>query len=119
VQNIDVLGDREHVVGHPQEGAQPSNECGRALVLPEKVLERLLTDAPVFAELYAPQTPLLTPAVDRNLTHAEVPCNILGAQQVLLVVRNIVHASHYYPLPLRCLHLLGHFRATFVKLSLQ
>src|SRR4028119_766972 len=115
VQNVDVLGDRQHVVGHPQEGTQLPDECGRVLVLSEKPLQCLSTDAPVFAELDAPQTPLLTPAVDRHLTPPEVPCDLLGAQQVLLFMGSLVHASYYYsPLP-RCLHLWGRFRDIIVK----
>src|SRR5919112_223986 len=104
-----------------QKRAQFLGELGRALALLEKVLECLPTDAPVFAELYALQTSLLTPTVDSNRTHPEIPCNILGAQQVLLFVRSLVHSSHYYSSFRRLFDLLGHFRPfrPFIYFSLQ
>ena len=47
MEKIEVLGDGEHVVRHPQKGAQLPDERARALLLPQIVFQGLAPDAPV------------------------------------------------------------------------
>jgi hypothetical protein len=50
-QDVDVLGDGQHVVGDPQEGVQLPYERPRTFAALEEVLQGLAPDPPVLAEL--------------------------------------------------------------------
>jgi hypothetical protein len=84
VQQVEVLGDSEHVVGHLQERTQLPNERSRVLAAPQKVLQGLPPDAPVLADLQARQVPLPTPAPDSGLLDAYKRGDVLRAKQILL-----------------------------------
>src|SRR5919112_6006925 len=71
VEDVDVLGDGQYGVWHPQEGIQLPDECPRTLALPQEVLQGLPPNAPVLAYLEARQLPFLAPLVDSGLLHPD------------------------------------------------
>jgi hypothetical protein len=79
VQQVEVLGDREHVVGHLQESTQLPNERGRALAAPQERLQGFPPDTPLLADLQTRQDPLPTPAPDGGLLDPYQPGDVLRA----------------------------------------
>src|ERR687897_2991134 len=84
VEDVDVLGDGQNGVWHPQEGVQLPEECPGTLALPQEVLKSLPPDAPVLAYLKARQLPFLAPLVDRGLLHPDHAGDVCSRQQLRL-----------------------------------
>src|ERR671911_1988512 len=80
VEDVDVLGDGQNGVWHPQEGVQLPEECPGTLALPQEVLKGLPPYAPVLAYLKARQLSFLAPPVDRGLLDPHKMSDVRGRQ---------------------------------------
>src|SRR5215204_2022220 len=84
VEDIDVLGDGQNGVWHPQEGIQLPDECPGTLALRQEVLKSLPPYAPVLADLQAWQLPLLAPLVDSGLFDPDHAGDVRSRQELHL-----------------------------------